>query len=260
MYWLISANSRIYDHASSFAHYKFIDWRQNNYSFSINDVVYIYCTAPLSTIRYKTKVEKVDIPFSEIRDDKEYWIDINEYEKAKLGTYMRLVLNDQVDNPKLTLKELINVGLKAAPQGAKKLDGNLLNYINKYFTDNNQNEIYPEMLNESEPVYEGLKKEIMVNKYERSSIARAKCIEYNGTRCLICNISFSEAYGEIGNGFIHIHHITPVSQIGENYKVDYKNDLIPVCPNCHAMLHRKDKNGKEVTIRDLKELYMSHNK
>lgn len=96
MYWLISANSKIYDHASSFEHYRYIDWRQNNYSFSVNDIVYIYCTSPFSKIQYKTVVEKISIPFSEIRDDKEYWIDINEYEKAKSGKYMRLRLIDCV--------------------------------------------------------------------------------------------------------------------------------------------------------------------
>src|SRR5574344_239335 len=260
MFWLISANSKIYDHASSFEHYKYIDWRQNNYRFAVNDIVYIYCTSPLSRIQYKTKVEKVDIPFPEIRDDKEYWIDLSEYEKAKSGKYMRLVLVDQVDNVNLSLNVLLDKGLAAAPQGPKKLDGELLEYINMSFTDSNQNDVYPEMINENEPVYEGLKKEITVNKYERSSIARAKCIEHQGTRCKICNMDFSEVYGSIGKGFIHIHHITPVSQIGETYKVDYKKDLIPVCPNCHAMLHKRKDDGSEMTIDELKKIIKDNRK
>jgi len=59
--------------------------------------------------------------------------------------------------------------------------------------------------------------------------------------------------GEIGNEFIHVHHLTPIHKIGKEYKVDYKNDLIPVCPNCHSMLHRKF-NGNEPTIDELKKM------
>lgn len=50
----------------------------------------------------------------------------------------------------------------------------------------------------------------------------------------------SKIYGEIGNGFIHVHHLVPLSAIKENYHLDPINDLIPVCPNCHAMLHRQN--------------------
>ena len=60
-------------------------------------------------------------------------------------------------------------------------------------------------------------------------------------------------YGELGKDFIHVHHIVPLNTIGEEYKVDYKNDLIPVCPNCHAMLHRK-LNNKYYSIEELKSI------
>ena len=60
-------------------------------------------------------------------------------------------------------------------------------------------------------------------------------------------------YGDIGKGFIHIHHIVPLNQIKKEYKINYKRDLIPVCPNCHAMLHRKI-NDKELTINELKKI------
>ena len=46
-------------------------------------------------------------------------------------------------------------------------------------------------------------------------------------------------YGKIGEGFIHVHHLLELSVIKKEYKVDPINDLRPVCPNCHAMLHRK---------------------
>lgn len=101
--------------------------------------------------------------------------------------------------------------------------------------------------------YEGAVKQIIVNKYERSSIARQKCIEYHGCKCSVCGIDFEEKYGDLGKGFIHVHHIVPLNKIGREYVVDYKNDLIPVCPNCHAMLHRIV-HGKEVTVEELKKI------
>ena len=93
--------------------------------------------------------------------------------------------------------------------------------------------------------YEGAKKTVTVNAYERNSEARAKCIDHyrkiDGTvRCQACEMTFLEKYGAIGKDFIHVHHIVPLHKIGEAYKVDPIKDLVPVCPNCHAMLHMQD--------------------
>lgn len=66
-------------------------------------------------------------------------------------------------------------------------------------------------------------------------------------------MDFEKMYGEIGRGFIHVHHIVPISTIGEEYKIDPIKDLVPVCPNCHAMLH-KGKEGEVLTVDELKEI------
>lgn len=105
---------------------------------------------------------------------------------------------------------------------------------------------------------EGTIKKIEVNKYERSSKARSFCIKYHGAFCHICGIDFGEMYGEIGEGFIHVHHLVPINEIGVNYEVNYKKDLIPVCPNCHAMLHRKI-DGHLLSVDDLKLLLRKNN-
>jgi predicted HNH restriction endonuclease len=55
---------------------------------------------------------------------------------------------------------------------------------------------------------------------------------------IVCGFDFVAAYGELGDGFIHVHHVRPLSDIGEEYEVDPIKDLRPVCPNCHAMIHR----------------------
>jgi len=99
-------------------------------------------------------------------------------------------------------------------------------------------EIYPDDI-EDKNLFEGAKKQITVNAYERSSQARKKCIEYYGTKCSICNFDFEKNFGDIGKGFIHVHHVKPLSEINEQYKINPIEDLRPVCPNCHAMLHKK---------------------
>ncbi|AOZ99156.1 HNH endonuclease [Flavobacterium commune] len=251
--WIISANAEMYDHTSSFEHFGYIDWRQGLTKFEIGDIIYIYSTRPTSAIQYKCIIEKINLSKHNIRDDKNYWKNFEEYQKSINGTFMRLRLMDQISNEKLKLENLKLNGLKAAPQGPVKIKPELSIYINKNFTDNEQIEYFPDLLNEEHIEYEGLKKQITVNKYERSSIARKKCIDFHGLNCFVCDINFLETYGEIGKDFIHVHHVIPISQIGIEYKVDYKNDLIPVCPNCHSMLHRKF-NGKEPSVFELKKM------
>lgn len=84
-------------------------------------------------------------------------------------------------------------------------------------------------------------KEILTQsiRYERSKFNRMICIQVNGTTCRVCGMNFMDKYGDIGNGYIHIHHLTPLSDSGGGYQFDPVLDLVPVCPNCHAMLHRK---------------------
>ena len=97
---------------------------------------------------------------------------------------------------------------------------------------------FPDELPPNIPIKEGAKKEVTVNIYERNQRARLKCIRHWGIKCFICGFDFEEFYGGRGAGFIHVHHLTPLSEIQEEYELDPVNDLRPVCPNCHAMLHR----------------------
>ena len=98
--------------------------------------------------------------------------------------------------------------------------------------------IYPDDI-VSENITEGSRKQVTVNAYERSPKARQECIDEYGYKCCICAFDFEKVYGEIGKGFIHVHHVKPLSEIKEEYEVNPIEDLRPVCPNCHAMLHKK---------------------
>lgn len=86
---------------------------------------------------------------------------------------------------------------------------------------------------------EGTKRTRLVTSCERNPVARKKCVEHYGARCVVCGLSFGETYGNIGNGFIHVHHLKPMAEIDDAYEVDAVRDLRPVCPNCHAMLHKR---------------------
>ncbi len=87
---------------------------------------------------------------------------------------------------------------------------------------------------------EGSVERVSVNRYERNGRARLACIRHHGARCVVCDIDFEERYGEIGKGFIHVHHKRPLAALGKRYRLNAVKDLVPVCPNCHAMLHKRE--------------------
>jgi 5-methylcytosine-specific restriction enzyme A len=87
---------------------------------------------------------------------------------------------------------------------------------------------------------EGAKVRVEVNRYERSPANRAACIAIHGLRCKACGFDFSAFYGDLGEGYIEVHHRIPVSKMGASYVIDPGADLVPVCSNCHSMLHRLD--------------------
>ena len=102
---------------------------------------------------------------------------------------------------------------------------------------------------ERESLYEGNYKTVKVNVYERNKVARDKCLQHHGYSCNICGFDFYEVYGEIGKNFIHVHHIIPLYKVSKEYEVDPINDLIPICPNCHTMIHRRK---PELSVDELK--------
>jgi 5-methylcytosine-specific restriction enzyme A len=90
---------------------------------------------------------------------------------------------------------------------------------------------------DSEALTEGSFRKILVNAYERNPVARAKCLAFHGYRCAACELDFEEKYGDVAKRFIHVHHLRPISTMGEEYIIDPVRDLRPVCPNCHAVIH-----------------------
>ena len=89
-----------------------------------------------------------------------------------------------------------------------------------------------------ETLIEGEKFDVTLSRSERNPAARRRCLEIHGVACLACGLDFVSKYGSLGAGFIHVHHLNPLSTISGAYAVDPSRDLIPLCPNCHAMIHR----------------------
>jgi len=102
-----------------------------------------------------------------------------------------------------------------------------------------KSEIYSIFPDEVEDTFiEGASKKVSVNTYERNQFARNKCIAIHGLNCTVCDFNFEKVYGDIGIGFIHVHHVVDISTTNAKYIVNPAKDLAPVCPNCHAMLHK----------------------
>ncbi len=96
----------------------------------------------------------------------------------------------------------------------------------------------PEEVEEA-TILEGARHRIFVNAYERNPEARRKCVAHYGTNCSICGFDFGKEYGDVGKDLIHVHHLRQLSEIGKEYQIDPIRDLRPVCPNCHAIIHRR---------------------
>jgi len=114
-----------------------------------------------------------------------------------------------------------------------------------------QEQTPPEEIPEGRNYPEGAITRVSVNRYERDSRARNACIKHYGYDCYVCGFNFQEVYGSLGENFIHVHHLHELSSLGENYAVDPIHDMRPVCPNCHAMLHKR---SPPLTIDELKEI------
>ncbi|MCB1194488.1 MAG: HNH endonuclease [Leptospiraceae bacterium] len=120
-------------------------------------------------------------------------------------------------------------------------------------------QLYPDEIDNEDitKLFEGAKTKVIVNKYERDSKARQQCIEKFGYKCQVCEKTLEEVYGKLGTNFIHVHHLKPLAEIGKEYSINPINDLRPVCPNCHAMLHNET---PVLTIEKLREIIKKHNK
>lgn len=90
-----------------------------------------------------------------------------------------------------------------------------------------------------EVYFEGIEKRVQLTIYERDIKARKRCLEHYGLNCIVCDFNFENYYGEVAEGIIEVHHLIPISEVKGEYAIDPIQDLRPICPNCHTVIHRR---------------------
>ncbi len=89
---------------------------------------------------------------------------------------------------------------------------------------------------------------------KRNPLLRQACIDKYGYQCQCCGMNFAELYGEeLGDRFIEVHHLKMISTYDESLPDDYLGNLVPLCSNCHSMIHH-GKNGP-LTLPELISAY-----
>lgn len=106
--------------------------------------------------------------------------------------------------------------------------------------------------NFAEDLLEGKAFESHSVRYERNPHLRAMCINQYGCKCYVCGFDFKEHYGALGENFIEVHHLTPLSELKEEHVGSPINGMVPLCSNCHSMVHR---TNPPVEIEELRKIY-----
>ncbi|MEB1809544.1 MAG: HNH endonuclease [Bacillaceae bacterium] len=255
--WLVPANPTEFDLHRAFSERDTLDWKRS-VKYENSDLLFMYVSGKTRKVRYKVEVIEGLVCQNATAHHKTFWIDEDKYEQSKEWDYTRIRLVDEVDTDGLSLEELRKQGLKGNIQGPMKLTGDLRDYVMSFFTRDLTEGFYPEEVSVPDSFEEGKCKTIVVNTYERNPIARKQCIEHYGVECQFCQFDFEKVYGDVGKDFIHVHHLVPLHTIKQNYIVDPIQDLIPVCPNCHTMLHRKE-NHVYLSVDQLRERVLKTN-
>lgn len=174
-----------------------------------------------------------------------------------------LVSHRTLENKGLATYE--NIGRDGLHRITEKGEKYLLDNINNFtfIIDNNFNESQRKNVIEQDysnlVIEEGFTKFSQVKTKIRSrklvSIAKEHYSRNGKLYCSACNFNFENFYGEIGNGFIEIHHLNPIFAREDNFEQSLNealNGVVPVCANCHRIIHRK--NDQLLSISSLREL------
>jgi len=97
---------------------------------------------------------------------------------------------------------------------------------------------------------EGRRRVFYSTRYERDPKNRKRALEIHGYICAACGFDFGEVYGDRGFGYIEVHHTKPLGEESSEVYVDPHKDLIPLCANCHRIVHR----GEVLSIDKLKKI------
>lgn len=252
-YWLVPINTADFDFNQYLGKYHFVDWVQFDDRIQIDDIAYIY-DSKQKRITHKMVVSAVSFDFDQATNDENLWHNRTKMlENISEDVFYRLKPVQTVESKLLGYENLKVHNFPENPIHDFIVDGNLRVYITSILES--EDEIDRKKKAAEDALHEGGSIRVVLDRYERSKDARKECIAHyrNEYRCVICGFNFKEKYGEYGEGFIEVHHIKKLSKQKKRQKVDYENDLIPVCSNCHSMIHHKREN-EELDLKGLKDL------
>lgn len=255
MKWIIPANVKTYDVLSAFDENVYIDWRQNA-NFAVGDTVYIYVSRPYQKIMFKTEVVCINLVYEETIDDRKYWVNQDKNEDDGKRKYMRLRLETSNDSELLNLENLINVGMKSAPQSATKLNESIVTYIeqnlktqlveqgivavdemNRLFEDElSKSRTIPKVQRDERLAQANRKPEVIkviTSTFKRNPDVVATVLERANGICERCGAPAPFMRASDGTPYLEVHHKVRLADGGE----DTIENTIAVCPNCHRELH-----------------------
>lgn len=100
-----------------------------------------------------------------------------------------------------------------------------------------RNDSYRNKNEDEENEKEGRLNEAKVIRRQRNRKVRQQCLDASGYKCYICGFNFEKVYGEIGKGFLEVHHKVPLASYPEEHVIPIE-ELCALCSNCHSMVHR----------------------
>lgn len=78
-----------------------------------------------------------------------------------------------------------------------------------------------------------------VRRRERNPRNRFLCLHIHGHRCAACGKDPRDIYGQMHGSVLEVHHLQPLSNLDEPRPYDPRTDLVPLCPNCHRVVHTR---------------------
>ena len=278
MEWLIAANHNMYNHVKAFKELPYVDWKQKN-KYSVGDKVYIYSSAPIQAIEFLVEVIKTDITVENALDDKDYWINMQEYENGRNnGKYVRLKLVDYFEDDVITLGELCENGLEGNIQGTRKLyniDNSIKswgNYIHKrlkhideknFLKRNIQLDLYLEekiasenidikktycytdKVNQKPTSIEGKGRKV----YKRNKDIAINALGIAHFQCEIDSKHYTFLRRNTNIPYTEPHHLIPIAyQEMFNHSIDIEENIVSLCSNCHNEIHY-GKNAKCLILK-----------
>ena len=86
---------------------------------------------------------------------------------------------------------------------------------------------------------EGEEKKYFITRRERSRRNRLLCLSIHGHRCAACQNDPTEYFTSISS-IVEVHHIEPIATLTSPRPYNPATDLVPLCPNCHRMVHTRE--------------------